>query len=169
MSRKYLPDLKTLWKFSRTRRENHLLSQLAQLKKDLSEAVSSPPATLMEFKSCLEKITTSATEMADSLNLPDSDPKSSIGYWAKAFANQSMAALDELRFFAPWIFYPQLSDMINELPKLNDIMTLKELTDFYEEFQSATEEIEDLCLQPNSHRLMNLEILLRSPPDAPER
>ena len=116
-------------------------SQLAPLRKNLSDAVFSPPATLMEFKSYLEKITTEVAGMIQSLNLPENDDKSSKAYWAKALNNQSMAALDELRFFAPWIFDPQFSDIINEFPRLNNIMTLKELAGFYEEFQTATEEI----------------------------
>ena len=116
-------------------------AELAQLGKNLAEATSSPPATLLELKTYLEKITASATKMAEGINLPESDSQNSMGYWAKVFANQSMAALDELVFFTPWIFDPQFSDIINEFPRLNSVMTLRNLTNFYEEFQTATEEI----------------------------
>ncbi len=114
--------------------------QLSRLKKILDEAISSPPATLHEAKTCLEKITAMATEMTESINPDDMDHKNSTGYWAKAFSDQSMAALDELLFLTPWIFKPYFPDIVNEMPQLNDIMTLRDLSNFAEVFESALED-----------------------------
>jgi cyclic beta-1,2-glucan synthetase len=115
-------------------------SQLIQLKNDLA-AISSEPATLMELRLYLERLSTTAEEMNAGVNALESDPDSSLRYWAKAFTDQSLAALDELRFFASWIFDPQFSGIINKIPKLNEILTLRNLTRLEEELSSAVEEL----------------------------
>lgn len=116
-------------------------AQLVPLRKILSEAMSAPPVTLSEFKSYLENITTEAARMSENLHLPENDDKNPKIYWAKALAHQSMSALDEMRFFAPWVFDEQFSDILNEFPRLNAVMTLKEIVNFDEEFKTATEKI----------------------------
>ncbi len=114
--------------------------QLARLKNYLSEAVSAPPSALTELKISLEKISSAAADMADGVNPPEGDSQNSPEYWVKAFANQLTSALDDLLFFAPWIFDPKFSDIINIMPKFNHIMTLRELANFQEEFQSSIED-----------------------------
>ncbi|MGP8153316.1 MAG: GH36-type glycosyl hydrolase domain-containing protein [Smithella sp.] len=114
---------------------------LTQLKNDLAAAISSEPATLMEVRLYLERLSKTAEEMNAEVNILDSDPESSLRYWAKAFVNQCMAALDELRFFASWLFDPRFSGIINKIPKLNEVLTLKNLTNLEEELSSAVEEL----------------------------
>ncbi len=121
-------------------------AQLHHIRKNLAEAMASPPATLTELKTCLEEITSLAEEMKAHIHLPDHNPQSEISYWANAFITQSTTALDEMLFLAPWIFDPQFTDIIHEVPRLNDIMTLRELTSLYEHFESETEEIKKVEL-----------------------
>jgi cyclic beta-1,2-glucan synthetase len=114
--------------------------QLIQLRNDLAAAISSKPSTLMEIKLHLERLSTTATDMDAQANVLDSDPGGSLSLWSKAFANQCMAALDELRFFASWIFDQRFSGIINKISKLNEMMTLKNLTHLEKELLSAIEE-----------------------------
>jgi len=113
---------------------------LVGLKKDLASAITSNPNTLMAIRLSLEQLATSANQIVTDVNIPDSDPDSPLRWWAKAFADQCRADLDDLRFFAPWIFYPALSDMINKLPNLNDIPTLRKVTGLEDELLSAIDE-----------------------------
>lgn len=112
---------------------------LAQLQRNLTEALINPPATLLEFKKLLESITAVSSAMAESNNPCEKDPNNEAAYWSQALVNQSMSALDELIFFTPWIFDPQLDVIIQDIPEINKIMTLRELTDCGEEIQSILE------------------------------
>jgi cellobiose phosphorylase len=113
--------------------------QLAQLKKVLVEAASSSPSTLKELKTSLETITAAASEIVECINHQGSNSQSPTVFWAKALADQSMAALDELIYFTPWIFNPQLSGIISEIPQFNDIMTLRDLSTLDVNFDSIIE------------------------------
>ena len=113
---------------------------LVGLKKDLASAITSKPTTLMAIRLSLEQLATSATQIVTDVNISDSDPDSPLRWWAKEFTDQCRTALDDLRFLAPWIFYPALSDMINKLPNLNDIPTLRKVTGLEAELLSAIEE-----------------------------
>ena len=124
---------------------------LVGIKKDLASAITSKPTTLMAIRLSLEQLATSATQIVTDVNIPDSDPDSPLRWWANAFADQCQAALDDLRFLAPWIFYPALSDMINKLPKLNDIPTLRKVTGLEAELISAIEEQMTAGVTPDEH------------------
>ncbi|MCE5211261.1 MAG: cyclic beta 1-2 glucan synthetase [Deltaproteobacteria bacterium] len=113
--------------------------QLGKIRYDLAEATSSK-LTLSEMKSYLEKLSAAASEVTAEINVSESDPDSPMRYWARAFADQCLSALDELLFFAPWIFDPQFSEIIHEIPRLNELITLRELSNFQEEFPSSIEE-----------------------------
>jgi len=113
--------------------------QLGKIRYDLAEATSSK-LTLSEMKSYLEKLSAAASEVTAEINVSESDPDSPMRYWARAFADQCLSALDELLFFAPWIFDPQFSEIIREIPRLNELITLRELSNFQEEFHSSIEE-----------------------------
>ena len=125
--------------------------QLAQVKKDLATAITSEQTTLITVRLSLEQLTTSATRMVTDVNSLYSDSDSPLRWWAKAFADQCQTALDDLRFLAPWIFYPALSDMINKLPNLNDIPTLRKVTGLEAEFLSAIEEQMKTDITPDEH------------------
>ncbi|MGD0168369.1 MAG: glucoamylase family protein, partial [Smithella sp.] len=115
-------------------------AQLIQIKNDLASAISSEPDTLMELRLCIERLSMAAEEMNAGVNAIDNDPDSQLRYWAQAFVNQCLAALDELRFFASWIFDPRFSGIINKIPELNEVLTLRNLTHLEEELLSAVEE-----------------------------
>ena len=114
-------------------------AQLIQIKNDLASAISSEPDTLMELRLCIERLSMAAQEMNAGVNAIDNDPDSQLKYWAQAFVNQCLAALDELRFFASWIFDPRFSGIINKIPELNEVLTLRSLTNLEEELLSAIE------------------------------
>ena len=94
----------------------------------------------MELRLCIERLSMAAEEMNAGVNAIDNDPDSQLRYWAQAFVNQCLAALDELRFFASWIFDPRFSGIINKIPELNEVLTLRNLTHLEEELSSAIEE-----------------------------
>ena len=114
-------------------------TQLTQLQNDLEAAIFSEFATLVEIRSYLELLSTAATEMIAEINIAGSAPDSSLRYWAKAFADQCLAALDELRFFAPWMFDARFSAIINKFPALNEVRTLEDLSNFEKERLSIIE------------------------------
>jgi len=116
-------------------------AQIIRLKKDIAEVISSEPDTLMELRLCIERLSTAAENMNAEVNALDNDPDSSLKYWAKEFADQCLAALDELQFFTSWIFDPRFSGIINKIPKLNKILTLRNLTNLEEELLPAIEEL----------------------------
>lgn len=112
---------------------------ITQLQNNLTEALTNPPATLPEFKNLLERVTAMSSEMAETIDSCEKNPNNEEVYWSQAFINQSMSALDELIFFTPWIFDPQFDDIIKDIPQMNQIMSLKELTDCCEDIQSILE------------------------------
>ena len=95
---------------------------LAQLHKHLKSALKSPPATLVAARLCLEQLTTSAEEVVAGVNALDTDsagPDNQAAWWARAFAGQCRAALNELTFLAP------STDLgIDEIPTLRELAGL---------------------------------------------
>ena len=95
---------------------------LAQLQSDLESALKSPPTTLMTARQCLEQLTMSAGEVVVGVNALDTDgagPDNQAAWWARAFAGQCRAALNELTFLAP------STDLgIDEIPTLRELAGL---------------------------------------------
>jgi cellobiose phosphorylase len=127
------------------------VDQLVQIRKTLAYAIDSEPTTLTSVRLYLEQLATSAAQMATSVNVSDSDPDSPLRWWAKAFAYQCWEALEELRFFTPWIFYPALSDMINKLPQFNEIPTMRKVTNMEVELLQAIEKQMNPDITPDEH------------------
>jgi cellobiose phosphorylase len=109
------------------------LPQLAKLKKYLDEILSSLPATLMELRFYLEIIASAAKEMSGAVSLPSGDSNDELKFWTEKFLDQAQAHLDEIRFFAPWIFEPRFSGIIKDIPQLNTVTRLKDLMNFTKE------------------------------------
>ncbi|MBP1599322.1 MAG: glycosyltransferase, partial [Acidobacteria bacterium] len=100
-------------------------AQLAQLRKDLASASDTRPTTLVATRTCLDRLVASAANVVDSL---DADPKSSESEgWARAFARQCQAVLDDLTFLAPWILLPAFPNRLNDFRGIDEIPTLREL------------------------------------------
>ena len=82
-------------------------ARLAQMQKDLASVSASQPTTLAAARLCLERLATSAAEVAGAL---DEEPESQAEWWARALTRQCQDALDELAFLAPWTLLPPSPD-----------------------------------------------------------
>ena len=112
--------------------------QLGQLQKELASVIDCRPTTLSEAWLILDRLATSAAEVVGSL---DADPASQASGWARAFARQCQDALGELAFLTPWAVLPPPSpDSLNGFRGLDEIPTLRQLSDFQEEWLPAIEE-----------------------------
>ncbi|NTW66725.1 MAG: cyclic beta 1-2 glucan synthetase, partial [Nitrospirae bacterium] len=89
---------------------------LAQLKRDLGSASDSPPTTLSSARFCLAQLTTYAEELLFRFDNSTINREDLAGWWARAFAAQCRAVLDELTFLAP------VSDRSSdEMPTLREL------------------------------------------------
>jgi len=109
-------------------------ARITPLQNDMETAISPDTVFLADIKSYLERLSTAAAEMIAEVNITE-DPADAQKYWVKAFADQCLAVLDELKFFAPWIFDPRFSELIGETPKLGYAMTLRSIAGLIEEFR----------------------------------
>ena len=99
-------------------------ARLAQLQKDIAAASESRPTTLAAARRCLDRLATSAAEVAGSFEVvPDGQAK----WWADAFLRQCQGWLDELTFLAPWTSLLLPEDRLSEFRGINEIPTLSEL------------------------------------------
>jgi cyclic beta-1,2-glucan synthetase len=89
---------------------------LAQLQNDLESAYNSPPATLTSARHCLDQLAASAAEVIVSLDAPGADPDNEAAWWARAFAGQCRAALDDLAFLGS-----STASIIDEIPTLREL------------------------------------------------
>ena len=77
---------------------------LAHLQRNLESAYNSPPTTLMAARLCLDQLTTFAEEVVagvDALDTAGAGSDNQAAWWARAFAGQCRAALDELTLLDP--------------------------------------------------------------------
>ena len=112
-------------------------ARLAQMQKDLASTSASPPNTLAAARLCLERLATSAAEVAGAL---DAGPESQAKWWARALTRQCQDALDELAFLAPWTLLPASPDSLSDLGVVDEIPTLRELAGFEVELLPAMED-----------------------------
>jgi cellobiose phosphorylase len=117
-------------------------AQLSRLQKDLASARDSRPTTLTAARLCLDRLVTFAAEVVGSL---DGDSKSQATWWARAFARQCRAALDELTFLAPWILLPTSQNRPRDLGAIDEIPTLRELAGLEKESLPAIGDRLDRC------------------------
>ena len=98
---------------------------LAQLEQELESACNSRPTALAAAQRLLEQLAKHAEELLpriDSLGAhhldasPENQPENQVVWWARSFAGQCQAALDELTFFAP----STIRD-IDEMPTLREL------------------------------------------------
>ncbi len=90
-------------------------TDITQLRMDLGSAYNSPPSTLTSARLCLAQLTTSAEELLSRINNSGVRPDDQAGWWARAFAAQCRAGLDELTLFA------QSTADRAEIPTLRDL------------------------------------------------
>ncbi|MDY0226440.1 MAG: glucoamylase family protein [Desulfomicrobium apsheronum] len=106
---------------------------LASLRLDLKAAQRSKPPSLVASRQRLERLTASAATLIGHLNATGSDPNSDAFWWANAFAEQCGDTLTELTSLAPWTGLAIVRKNLPDLPALDRIPTLKELTVLAEE------------------------------------
>ena len=99
--------------------------QLNQLQNELETAINSPLGTLVEVWLRLDKLATSAAKIKEGFI---ERPEKQVSWWAGALAGQCQSALNELTFLAPWVVLPASNDWTNILPSINNIPTLRELS-----------------------------------------
>ncbi len=117
--------------------EKSAQSGIAELRKSLASACSTPPETLEAARLCLDQLTASAAEVIDSLDARNTnqnnnadqgpEPDKEARWWARAFASQCRTALDDLIFLTPWMLQADFSDKLAEFPVIEKIPTLREL------------------------------------------
>jgi cellobiose phosphorylase len=100
-------------------------TQFALLQAELAAFCESPPTTLSAVHLNLDRLLSSATDLADALK-PSSDDD--LKWWTNAFASQCQAAKDELAFLAPWSVSPSTFDGNGIYPDIDRIPTLRELS-----------------------------------------
>ena len=98
---------------------------LEQLEGELASACASHPATLVEYRTRLVRVTTSAATVAAGLDI--AAPASDAATWAKALTNQCQRALDELMLLVPWLQLPNGSSSVGNVLNAVGIPTLREL------------------------------------------
>ncbi|MGD0884353.1 MAG: glucoamylase family protein [Thermodesulfovibrionales bacterium] len=93
--------------------------RLAQLQKDLEPVYNSPPTTLAAARLCLGQLAASAAEVVVSLDALGAVPDNEAAWWARAFAGQCRAALDDLMFLAA-----STASSIDKIPTLRELAGL---------------------------------------------
>lgn len=101
-----------------------LPADLAELKRDMESVAVSHPDTLWALKGSLDRLAASAARVVNSLM---AGPESDALQWAKAFAGQCRAALDELALLVPSTREESFEGAPGDLPCLNGIQTLRQL------------------------------------------
>jgi cellobiose phosphorylase len=97
---------------------------LAQFRVYLNAILHEQPLTLSYLRKCLEKLTESSSEI---LNIVMVSPDEQYSVWANKLSQQCKSALDELTYLVPWIFHPDLSEILKTNPLVNTIPTLREI------------------------------------------
>jgi cyclic beta-1,2-glucan synthetase len=97
---------------------------VAQFTRDIKSVSASPPDTLWAVRECLDRLETSAMEVVHGL---ETTPESDALPWARSLAEQCRAALDELTLCAAWTESPPHGSVLNDVPCLSDIPTLRQL------------------------------------------
>jgi len=105
--------------------------QFAKFKRNLASVSELQTMTLISTWHCIDRLTESAFEVINNLEV-DSD--SQVMWWAHTLARQCRSLLDELIYFAPWILLPAALEKLGNIPGLNEIPTLRELTGFETKF-----------------------------------
>jgi cellobiose phosphorylase len=107
------------------RLEGDVIVMLAQLEKELESACNSRPTVLAAARLVLEQLSKHAEEVLsriDSLGAkrldvrPEDQPENPVIWWARSFAGQCRAALDELTLLAPSPIHG-----IDEIPTLREL------------------------------------------------
>jgi cyclic beta-1,2-glucan synthetase len=128
-------------------------SQLGEFKKDLESVCTSPPSTLLALQACLRQLTVSLNLAAS--GLPDT-AGDEAHWWTKALVQQCSDSLDELEYLNPWLVNPDFLSKIGDIPALNELLTLRELSALASKLGSAKESLEPARSELSNEERMKL-------------
>ena len=114
---------------------------LDRLQRDLQSACDARPDTLTAAQTWLDRLATSAAEVAASLNSgTTTTSESDAQWWAQSLTRQCRSALDELAMLAPWLALPTPSVRLRDVLDSTGIPTLRELATRKEPWLAAIEQ-----------------------------
>ena len=93
--------------------EGNVAALLARMGKELESACNVKPAALTTARSCLEHLAKLAEQALSIIDSSGLGREHQAGWWARAFAGQCRAALDELM-----LFVPSIASGVDEIPTL---------------------------------------------------
>ncbi len=133
---------------------------LDQLQNDTASVCDSRPVTLDAAHAWLGRLATSAAALAASMATahdlgPVSGPQRHTQWWAQALTQQCRRALDELTFLAPWLTLPTASDRLRNLLKLNNNITLHELTAHHLQWPAAIQQLRTSDATPEERQWLD--------------
>jgi cellobiose phosphorylase len=109
------------------------LREIIDVKKALSLAMDARPRTLVAARRSIESITAAAELLA-------AHP-GEAKVWAQALVEQCQDATADLAFIAPWTSLPEAPALVDRIPALEGIPTLRELASLADGGQRATKRI----------------------------
>ena len=108
--------------------------RISHVREALESLCLAGPGTLAATRESLSGIAASVLEVAHGF---DAAPESQAAWWARTFAGQCRAALDELEFLAPWTVLPLSAELLGAFPDLDKIPTLRKLSQFDKDWLPA--------------------------------
>ena len=136
---------------------------LILVRDDLVSLRSASPDTCDAMREALDRLAASAQEVVQGFDI---DPESKASWWARAFAAQCRAALDELTFLVPWTAPPLSVGAASDFPHLSEIPTLRTLANLDKDLFPASvqarariEVIEDLARQAGEFARIDYDFL----------
>ncbi len=125
---------------------------LVQFQKDLDSVCDSLPTTLAVVHAILDRLTVCAAEYAGSF---DARVSTDASWWAQVLAGQCRSAFDELMFLAPWSAQLPAPDRLGNLPGIDEIPTLSDLTKRHMEWLPAIQNRLDADATPPEREWLN--------------
>jgi cellobiose phosphorylase len=98
--------------------------QIVQFRKYLNVILNEHPVTLVYMRKCLEKLSTSSTEIVNAFTT-GTDEQYIV--WANNLSRQCQSAFDELTYLIPWMLHPVSPEILDKYPDINTIPTLREI------------------------------------------
>lgn len=129
-------------------------AQIAQLQKDLDLAACSPPVTLAAARTCLDRLATSAAEVA-AVDALDVGVEEQLRWWVNSFIQQCRDALDEIVYLAPWAPLVSSQNGPRDFHCLEGIPTLRQLSNLESELLQEIEHRHVLKKTPNEKAQLN--------------
>lgn len=101
------------------------IARMIKIRKELKVITDSNPTTLVALRLWLLQLSASAADIKEGFG---SDPDSQASWWADSLHRQCGSFIDELTILAPWLLLPPLPEMHVKIPGINNIPTLREIS-----------------------------------------